>query len=367
MPTPSNQIDALAAAPAALGVAEPPEPSPVFGLRIVIVSAGPASRQTAMLATGLQIDGASVRRVVSDERACRRTARRGKRGSFESSLDATIGDGADAVLVDAGVDDASGRRALVAIERARKSGVRSVLSIRAAGMNSASAAARAADVVVAPSAAVRDAVREQLGVEAVVAPDVIDEPGFETPPARTEGRLRLVCMTDMDGAHGVDTVVDAAAIAVNAGVDLELTIVGDGRDRNALASYARMMLRDRVAFRGAVAREEIRTELASADVFVGASRDPSADEAVAAALSAGVPVATTDEPHASWRVQNGENGLVTPPRDARELARSIEALDADRDTLVDFAWCAKVRALRWTWDGVRADWARCLVPPVRVS
>jgi glycosyltransferase involved in cell wall biosynthesis len=160
----------------------------------------------------------------------------------------------------------------------------------------------------------------------------------------------------------VQTVVDAAAIAANAGVDLELSVIGDGRDRAALESHAALLLRGRVAFRGAVPREEVRTELASADLFVGASRDATAGDDVAAALAAGVPVVTTAEPHAAWRVQHGENGLVSRSRDARELARSIETLDADRDTLVDLAWCAKVRALRWTWDGVRAEWARCLLP-----
>ena len=362
MRTPSSQIDVLTAAEAAV---EPPltgEASPLRGLRVVLVSAGPLARETARLATGLQLDEAVVRRVPSDERSCRRPTRRGGRSSFDAELAAAIGAGADVVLVDAGSGEEAGRRALAAIERACEAGVRTVLCVRERGVSSSDAAARAADMVVVPSAPVRDAVRLHIGVEAHVAPDVIDEPGIETPPARAEGRLRLVCMADLDGAHGVETVVDAAAIAANAGVDLALSVIGDGGDLSAVASHAKLLLRGRVAFRGAVPREEIRTELASADLFVGASREPDADEAVAAALAAGVPVVTTAEPHAAWRVQHGENGLVSKARDARELARSIETLDADRDTLVDLAWCAKVRALRWTWDGVRADWARCLIP-----
>jgi glycosyl transferase family 1 len=362
MRTPSNQIDSLAAVPAALDVPETAEMSPLLGLRIVLVSTGPTSRQMAMLATGLQLDAADVRRVAFDERACRRTARRGGRTSFDAALAAAVGAGADVMLVDAAPGDEPARRALTAVEEAREAGIRTVLRIGESGLRASAAAARAADLVVVPSAPVRDAVREQFGIEARIAPDLIDEPGFETPPARTDGRLRLVCMADLEGAHGVQTVLDAAAIAANAGVDLEVAVIGDGRDREALASHARMLLRDRVAFRGAVPREQLRTELGSADLFVGASRETSADEAVAAAMAAGLPVATTAEPYASWRVQHGENGLVSPARDARELARSIEMLDADRDSLVDLAWCAKVRALRWTWEGVRADWARCLRP-----
>jgi glycosyltransferase involved in cell wall biosynthesis len=362
MRTPSKEIDVLAAAPALVEITETAELSPLLGLRVVIVSAGNTSRQTAMLATGLQLDAADVRRVGCDERACRRSTRRGGRTSFDAALAAAVGAGADVMLVDAASGEESERRALTAIEEAREAGIRTVMRVGDAGLLASPAAVRAADLVVVPSAPVRDALRERFGIEAHVAPDVIDEPGFETPPARTEGRLRLVCMAELDGAHGLETVLDAAAIAANGGVDISLTVIGDGRDRAALASHARMLLQDRVAFRGAVPREEIRTELASADLFVGACRESGADDAVAAALAAGVPVATTAEPHASWRVQHGENGLVSPARDARELARSIEALDADRDTLVDLAWCAKVRALRWTWDGVRAEWSRCLRP-----
>src|SRR5262245_16598344 len=362
MRTPSNQIDVVAAAPAARDITQTAELSPLLGLRVVLVSTGPTSRQTAMLATGLQLDAADVRRVGCDERACRRTTRRGGRTSFDAALAAAVGAGADVMLVDAASGEESERRALTAIEEAREAGIRTVLRVGEASLLASDAAARAADAVVVPSAPVRDALRERFGIEAHLAPDVIDEPGFETPPVRAEGRLRLVCMADLEGAHGLETVLDAAAIAANAGVDIALTVIGDGRDREALTSHARMLLRDRVAFRGAVPCEEIRTEFASADLFVGACRESGADDAVAAALAAGVPAVTTAEPHASWRVQHGENGLVSPARDARELARSIESLDADRDTLTDLAWCAKVRALRWTWDGVRADWTRCLRP-----
>ena len=360
MLTPSNRIDDPAAAPVLRP--ETDEPSPLYGLRIVLVSAGEASRQTAMLATGLQIDAAAVRRVACQERACRRTSRRGARSSFEGSLADAIQSGADVVLVDAAPGDDAGRRALKAIEQARAAGIRAVLRLDDTCLPGAALALTEADVVVVPSVPVRDAIRENFGIDAHVAADLIDEPGFETPPARGEGRLRLVCIADLAGAHGVETVLDAAAIAASAGVDLSLTVIGDGADRDALASHARMLLGDRVEFRGAVPREEFRTELASADLFVSGSREASGDDAVATALAAGLPVATTAEPYASWRVQTGQNGLVTPQRDARELARSIEALDADRDALLDLAWCAKVRALRWTWDGVRADWARCLLP-----
>lgn len=88
-----------------------------------------------------------------------------------------------------------------------------------------------------------------------------------------------------------DVLLDAVAVCVEAGVDLELVIVGDGKYRQGLQRRASALgLERRVAFRGQLpAGLPIYQELDQADLFVLASRTEGLPRVIIEAMARGLP------------------------------------------------------------------------------
>lgn len=88
-----------------------------------------------------------------------------------------------------------------------------------------------------------------------------------------------------------DVLIDAADRCVQAGIDLRLNLIGDGKERAALESRpAARRLGDRLRFIGQLpAGEAIRKELDSADLFVLPSRTEGLPRAMIEAMARGLP------------------------------------------------------------------------------
>lgn len=88
-----------------------------------------------------------------------------------------------------------------------------------------------------------------------------------------------------------DVVLEAMAAGVSQGLDLGLTVIGDGTYRPELETRARTLgLADRVCFRGQVtAGDTVRTQLDQADVFVLPSRQEGLPRAMLEAMARALP------------------------------------------------------------------------------
>lgn len=88
-----------------------------------------------------------------------------------------------------------------------------------------------------------------------------------------------------------DVLIDAAAICVRQGLDLRVTLVGDGHYRARLeAQAARLGLGARVHFAGQLAPgKDVRAELDKADLFVLPSRTEGLPRALIEAMARGLP------------------------------------------------------------------------------
>lgn len=227
---------------------------------------------------------------------------------------------------------------------------------------------RSAASVVVPTGYLADVFRARLGMECRVIPNLVPDPQADRPPVSAAGPIRLLCARHLTRAYGVDVVIQAAAAAAARGADVHLSIAGDGPERDALRESARAALGDRVVFLGAIPHEEFLARLRATDLLVNGSWIDNFPVSVAEALSAGVPVATTDAGGIRWVVQHGRTGLITPAGDAAALGASIATLALDRALLEDLGWRAKVEALRWTWEAVRDPWTDAwTVPPSVVA
>jgi glycosyltransferase involved in cell wall biosynthesis len=88
-----------------------------------------------------------------------------------------------------------------------------------------------------------------------------------------------------------DVLIRALAECVQAGLDAELTLVGDGRYRDALEQLAvRLEVSSRVTFAGhAAGPESVRAYLDRADLFVLPSRQEGLPRAMIEAMARGLP------------------------------------------------------------------------------
>lgn len=116
--------------------------------------------------------------------------------------------------------------------------------------------------------------------------------------------------------------------------DVELHIVGDGALRRELWSLARELKVGRyVTFHGSVDDEELASQLAACDCVCLPSieRTEAFGLVLLEAMAFGKPTVSS-KVHGSgmsWVVQDGETGLMVPPRDVGALARAIDRLRCD--------------------------------------
>jgi len=191
--------------------------------------------------------------------------------------------------------------------------------------------------LVATSRELADDLTSKLGVPAgwiaVVNPG-IEAPEVDAPCASPPCAARRVAVIGSAGplvaASGFATFLNAARKVIDAGVDAEFVIAGQGEDEVDLRRRAdRLKIADRVTFAGIpVVGLRFWSVL---DVFCQPSLVPSVARTLATALAFGVPSVASDIEGLRALVTHGLNGLRVTPGDSGALARSIVELLADRD------------------------------------
>jgi glycosyltransferase involved in cell wall biosynthesis len=159
--------------------------------------------------------------------------------------------------------------------------------------------------------------------------------------------------------HGVSTLVDAAALAVAAGHDIHLLLVGDGPDSPRLRKRVRELgLDDCVTFTGLLPHRDVPAQLAACDILVSPQdENPDGSEFHGSPtklfeyMAMAKPVVASDMGQVAKVLDNGESGMLVKPGDAAELCRALVALAKDQDLRKKLgARAVAVVAQRHTWD-----------------
>jgi glycosyltransferase involved in cell wall biosynthesis len=156
-------------------------------------------------------------------------------------------------------------------------------------------------------------------------PPVADaEPHPAVAALRRRGPV-IAALTLLRPGKGIETLIDAVPGLVGTHPDVNVAIAGDGLDRESLVRRAADRgVADRVHFVG-----EVRGPgpvMLAADVFVSPSWAESFPLSVLEAMSAGLPVVTTDVGGCAEAVADGETGVVVPARDAGALTAALGRL-----------------------------------------
>lgn len=149
---------------------------------------------------------------------------------------------------------------------------------------------------------------------------------------RAAGPLRVLCVGRLVPDKGQRLLLDAVSSLRARGLDVRLTLVGDGVDRAMLEQRAEELgLADDVNFTGSVGQDQILALYAEADVFCLPSFAEGIPVVLMEAMATGLPVVTTEITGIPELVEDGASGILVPPGRADAIAAALERL-ADRAT-----------------------------------
>lgn len=211
-----------------------------------------------------------------------------------------------------------------------------------------------------PAREAQRAARRPLG--GIVVPPGVDVERFH--PAGSEAACRdasarlgidpdratIVGVSRLVPRKGFDVLIDAVARLER---DVQLVIVGDGRDRDRLVTRAqRLGLGERVRFLGRIPDAELPSAYRAADVFAMVCRDrwhgleaEGFGIVFLEAAASGVPAVAGRSGGSHEAVLDGETGVVVDPHDVVALHRTLERLLADPGLRVTMGAAARAHAV----------------------
>ncbi|HEX3470420.1 MAG TPA: glycosyltransferase [Silvibacterium sp.] len=142
--------------------------------------------------------------------------------------------------------------------------------------------------------------------------------------------LQIVCVGRLVPAKGQHILLRAFSLLRSKGHPLHLTLVGDGPDRPSLErEVAELSLTEQVTFRGAINHDQVREQIARADVFAMASFAEGIPVALMEAMATQIPCVSTNVAGIPELIRDNVDGLLVPPSSAESLAAAIESLVLD--------------------------------------
>lgn len=173
----------------------------------------------------------------------------------------------------------------------------------------------------------------------------IDTATFRPRPRSQTHRLaNVLCVAALSRRKGHRVLLDAMAELGRAGVDAELTLVGDGPERARLESRVdELGLAGSVHFLGAVAHERIPALCTEADVFCLPSFAEGVPTVLMEAMAMQLPVVATGIMGVPELVEHERNGLIVPPARADLLAAALARLLGDPELRTRFGCEGRAR------------------------
>ena len=149
------------------------------------------------------------------------------------------------------------------------------------------------------------------------------------------GSKALVCVGRLSAQKGQVLLVQAFADALEAGVDAELVLAGDGELRGKIEEVIEERgIGDRVRITGWISGQEVREEISKARALVLPSFAEGLPMVIMEAFALERPVLTTYIAGIPELVVDGQNGFLIPSGSREAIRRGIERVMAtDADTL----------------------------------
>ncbi len=152
--------------------------------------------------------------------------------------------------------------------------------------------------------------------------------------------LRLINVGRLDKVKGHQYAIDVVNNLIKKGINITLTIIGEGSERNNLECLIKKHnLEESVFLIGSKKQTEVREALRNHDVFLmlGVSLEDGRRETqglvTLEAQACGVPVVAFDSGGIKYTVQDGKTGFVCKEFDVDAVAQKIEILNQNRNLI----------------------------------
>jgi len=182
----------------------------------------------------------------------------------------------------------------------------------------------------------------------------VDRYGHAVPLSRwQDGVHNLLFIGRHEPRKGLLDLLKAYRILRRNGCPCRLLIVGSGPQEREARRYVMTRRLAGVEFLGRVSDGEKAQLLKSADVFVAPSTgQESFGIVLLEAMAAGAPIVASDIHGYKGVVKRGEQGLLVPPGEPKELAGAIERLLADRPLRAEMSASGVARAETFSWERI---------------
>lgn len=214
-----------------------------------------------------------------------------------------------------------------------------------------------ADVVITPSASVRDVMLE-FGVRRPI--ELIEngvnlrpfhypsQPLSKTDLNVPETAVLVTYVGRLSPEKDVDILLEQFAIAKDVVPNLYLMIMGSGSSQPDLEKQAQQLgIPDNVLFTGPIAYEQVGNYLAAADLFATASVTEVHPLTVIEAMAAGLPAVAISSPGIVDIVESGKSGLLTT-KPAGGLAAALVGLASNETQRKQMAQAARENSERYS-------------------
>jgi colanic acid/amylovoran biosynthesis glycosyltransferase len=181
------------------------------------------------------------------------------------------------------------------------------------------------DVLVELGCPASKAVIQRLGVD-------LDSIGYAE--RRRSGAVRVLLAATLREKKGVQDALEAVARSRAGGLDVRLTLIGEGPDEEIVArSIERLGLKEAVVRRPYVSHAELLAEFGRNDILIQPSvtaRDGDTEGGlpvtIIEAAASGMPIVATTHCDIPEAVVNGRGGILVAERDAEALASALVEL-----------------------------------------
>jgi glycosyltransferase involved in cell wall biosynthesis len=159
----------------------------------------------------------------------------------------------------------------------------------------------------------------------------LSEEDFRLPSPPDSERIRLLTVARLVRIKRIDVVLRATKLLLDRGLEVHLTVLGEGPLRDDLLDLARRLdIEDRVELAGLIDDPaKLRDQYEAASVFVLASETEGVSLAAIEAMAAGTPVVATAPGGMEGFLANGSDSIVVREPEPNAFADAIEKLVAD--------------------------------------
>ncbi|WP_250434177.1 glycosyltransferase family 4 protein [Hanstruepera flava] len=217
-----------------------------------------------------------------------------------------------------------------------------------------------AKVMVAPSVYIRDLFQRFDYLDVVYVPNSIPIQQYRFQP-KTVDTVKLLWVRAFSTIYNPQLAVSLLKVLREDGLDASLCMVGPDSD-GSFKKVEQLVndLQVPVRLTGKLSKTEWTNLATDYNVFVNTTNFDNMPVSVIEAMALGLPIVSTNVGGMPYLIDDGKDGLLVPPNDAKAMANAIKRIMNNPETTKTMTFNARKKAERFAWEVVKHQWFEVL-------